>query len=94
MQILGMAGAVCDSDHDRGSVVVVTDCSIVVDVELVVVELVVVDDVSVGSSIIIGQPNSAAKNNVAAKSVMKFFIFVYVTKLASGIRTLSTCLSP
>ena len=87
MQIFGMAGAVCESDHDSGRVVVVTNCSIVVDVELVEVGI-VVDDVSVGSSIIIGQPNSTAKNNAAAKSVMKFFIFVYVTKLASGIRTL------
>ena len=95
MQILGMAGAVCDSDHDIGSVVVVTDCFIVVDVELVVVEL-VVDDVSGCGGLFVsaGQPNSAAKNNAAEKSVMKFFIFVYVTKLASGIRTLSTCLSP
>ncbi len=91
MQIFGMAGAVCESDHDSGIVVEVTNCSIVVEVTdcLTVVEVeLVVDDVSVGSSIIIGQPNSAAKNNAATKSVMKFFIFVYVTKLASGIRTL------
>ena len=94
MQIFGMAGAVCESDHDSGIVVEVTNCSIVVEVTdcLTVVEVeLVVDDVSVGCGglfVSAGQPNSTAKNNAATKSVMKFFIFVYVTKLASGIRTL------
>lgn len=76
-------------DHDSGRVVVVTDCSIVVEVELVEVGI-FVDDVSGCGGLFVsaGQPNSTAKNNAAAKSVTKFFIFVYVTKLASGIRTL------
>ena len=93
MQIFGMAGAVCDADHDSGSVVVVTEIvEVVVELVEVVVELVVDDEVVSGNST--GHPTNIPHINNEITIITKFFIFVYVTKLVSGIRTLSTCLSP
>jgi hypothetical protein len=70
MQIFGMAGAVCESDHDSGSVVAVVWIVVGVFAEL------------------IGHPTIIPHINNEIIIITKFFIFVYVTKLASGIRTL------